>query len=225
MPLGTYSFFETIVLGPKLNLSELIVDPDAETPSIADTQAGGRLVARVIGIKTEGGYIYRGGEQSHNPYLSFQGHLLIDWNLSGTVSIPHYPGGDSGFAESVAVSLGLFHMHKFPDDSSLSFRLEGLIRPAASWTENKSGPGDERYALMLYPEIVWTVSESLVFIFRNIVSPVDHSALITTGVNWNIYEGLKVLGLAAVQAGEKSDTYGWNKPGCVAVSAGFQFIY
>jgi hypothetical protein len=53
----------------------------------------------------------------------------------------------------------------------------------------------------------------------------DLSALVTAGVNWNIFEGLKILGLAAVQAGEKSDVYGWNKPGCFAVSAGFQFIY
>ncbi len=225
VPLGTYSFFETIVLAPELNLSELIADPDAETPRIADTRAGGRLVARVIGVKTEGGYLYRGGEQTHNPYLSFQGHLFVDWHLSGTVSIPHDPGGSSGIARSVAVSLGLFHMYKFPDDSTLSFRLEGLIKPAAPWSEDNSGPGDEGYALMLYPEIVWAVSDSLVFIFRNIVSPVDLSALITTGVNWNIYEGLNILGLAAIQAGEESDTYGWNKPGCIAVSAGFQFIY
>ena len=223
--LGTYSFLEAIVLAPELNLSELIGDPDADTPRIADTQAGGRFVARVIGIKTEGGYIYRGSEQTHNPYLSFQGHLLVDWHLSGSVSIPQDPRGGSGFAKSAAVSLGLFHMQKIPDDSSLSFRIEGLIKPAAAWSEDNSGSGDTEYAFMLYPEIVWAVSDSLVFISRNIVSTVDLSALITTGVNWNIYEGLKILGLAAVQAGEESDTYGWNKPGCLAVSAGFQFIY
>jgi hypothetical protein len=225
VPLGTYSFFETIVLAPELNFSKILEEPDTETPSIADTQAGGRLVGRLKGIKTEAGYLYRGNELTHNPYLSFQGHLLVDWHLSGSVSIPQNPGDDSGIGETTAVSFGLFHLHKFIDDSSLSFRLEGLFKPAASWSEDKSGSEDTEYALMLYPEISWAVSDSLVFIFRNIVSPIDLSALITAGVNWNIYEGLKILGLTAVQAGEKSDTYGWNKPGCFAVSAGFQFIY
>jgi hypothetical protein len=223
VPVGTYSFFEAVVLEPEMNLADLITDPDAETPALSTTQAGGRFVGRVLGVKTEAGYLFRGSELTHNPYLSFQGHLLVDWHLSGSLSIPQNSARGSMAGESAAVSFGLFHIHKFEDDSLLSFRLEGLIRPGASWSETKNV--DSEYALMLYPEISWAVSDSLVFNFRNIVSPVDLSAILTAGVNWSIFEGLKILGLAAVQAGDKSDTYGWNKPGCFAVSAGFQFIY
>jgi len=225
VPLGTYSFLETILLAPELNLSELTDDPDARPPSITDTQAGGRFVTRIYGIKTEGGYLYSGIDTAHNPYLSFQGHLLVDWHLSASVSIPAESPGISYLRESLNISWGLFHIQKFLHDSSLFFRLEGLFIPFASWSEKDSSSKNAEYALMLYPEISWSVNDSLIFILRNIVSPIDLSALITAGVNWNIYEGLKILGFITAQAGETTDIYGWNKPESFGVTAGFQFTY
>lgn len=221
IPLGTYSFIEPILLVPGLNLSELMQDQDDSIPSTADTSAGGRVVARVKGIKIEGGYLYRGIEQQHKPYLSFQGHLFLDWHLSSSLSIPHYSPEVSDLKQSFKISWGLFHLQSFISGDIVSFRLEGLVKPHASWKEKDA----EEYGLMLYPEIAWSPGKTLTFLFRSIVSPIDCSALITTGMYWNIYEGLKILNFLSVQAGETTDIYGWRKPGGIAFSSGFQFIY
>ncbi len=225
VPLGTYSFLETILLAPELSLSELTDNTDVLPPHISDTQAGGRVVTRIHGIKTEGGYLYGGIEAAHKPYLSFQGHLLVDWHLSASVSIPTESPDVSVLRESLHLSWGIYHMQDLLHGTSLFFRLEGLFIPDASWSEKNSSTEDVEYALMLYPEISWSVNDSLSLILRNIVSPVDLSALITAGINWNIYEGLKVLSFMTVQAGETTDIYGWNKPGGIGVTAGFQFTY
>ncbi len=225
VPLGTYSFLETILLAPELNLSELTDNPDAKAGHIRDTQAGGRFVTRIQGIKTEGGYLYSGIDAAHKPYLSFQGHLLIDWHLCASVSIPGESPHISDLRETLNLSWGLFHMQTFLHGSSLFFRLEGLVIPDASWSEKNSSTEDAEYALMLYPEISWSATDSLSLILRNIVSPIDRSVLITAGIHWNIYEGFKIFGFLTRQAGETTDIYGWNKPGGIGATAGFQFTY
>ena len=223
IPLGTYSFIEPIILVPGLNLSELMLDPEDSTPSTTDPSAGGRFVARPGGIKVEGGYLYRGAEQSHNPYLSFQGNLFLDWHLSSSISIPYYSPMISDLEESFKISWGLFHLQSLASGMSLSFRLEGLVKPCASWIE-KEGDSSE-YSFMLYPEISLSVNESLTYLLRSVVSPIDLSALITAGMYWNIYEGFKILSFLSVQAGETTDIYGWNKHGGIIFSCGFPFIY
>jgi hypothetical protein len=129
----------------------------------------------------------------------------------------------SDLEESFKISWGLFHLQSLASGMSLSFRLEGLVKPCASWIE-KEGDSSE-YSFMLYPEISLLVNESLTYLLRSVVSPVDLSALITAGMYWNIYEGFKILSFLSVQAGETTDIYGWNKPGGIIFSCGFQFIY
>jgi len=224
VPLGTYSFLETVILAPELNLSELVDNADAPVPRLSDTRAGGRFVTKIHGIKTEGGYLYSGIDAAHKPYLSFQGNLLVDWHLSASISIVGESPDVSDLRKSLHFSWGLFHMQDLSNGSSLFFRLEGLVIPYASWSE-KNSTEDAEYALMLYPEISWSATDSLNFVLRNIISPVDRSALITAGIHWNVYEGFKILSFSTVQAGETTDTYSWNKPGGIGVTAGFQFTY
>lgn len=225
VPLGSFSFVEPVLLAPELNLAYLAQSSQAPVPSLGDTAVGGRVVAKAGGIKTEVGYLYRGRERTHNPYVSLQGHILVDFHLSGSVSIPHYPDGNCAVAKP-AVSAGLFHLQRIPGPSdSVSFRLEGLLRPAGQWkAQDKSGL-DPEYALMLYPEVVWTLDQSVTLLCRSVVSPVDLSALVTAGVNWNVYEGLKLLGYVSVQAGEKKDLYGFDKNGGLGLAAGVQYIF
>jgi hypothetical protein len=227
VPLGTYSFIEPIILAPELNLSMLIADPNAPPPSLEDTSIGGRAVTKISGIKTEAGYLYSGIQKAHLPYLSFQGHLLVDWHLSGSVSIPQSSTQAFDLSEDLVMSFGLFHLQRLEQagSSSISFRLEGLLRPAASWEQRDSSIEDTQYGLMLYPEISWAMNQSLTLFLRNIVSPIDLSALITAGINWNIYEGFRLLSFLMVQAGEETDLFSLSKPGGFAISTGFQYIY
>ncbi len=227
IPLGPYSFVEPILLAPELNLSTLAQDPQASPPSLGDAAAGGRFVTKLAGIKTEAGYLYRGKERTHNPYISLQGHLLVDLHLSGSVSIPHYTDGASGSGVEPAVSFGLFHLQRLSNagSDSISFRLEGLLRPLGDWEAQDGGGTDAEYALMLYPEVAWALDGSLTLLCRSVVSPIDLSALVTAGVNWNVYEGLTLLGYLSVQAGEDTDLYGLHKNGGLGLSAGVQYIF
>ncbi|HUT66877.1 MAG TPA: hypothetical protein VMZ05_12140 [Spirochaetota bacterium] len=233
VPLGDYSFVEPILLAPELNLSTLARDPSASPPSLSDAAAGVRVVTKLAGIKTEAGYLYRGEERTHNPYFSLQGHLLVDLHLSGSVSVPHYPGEAPGAGAKPVVSFGLFHLQRFSGagSDSISFRLEGLLRPLGDWkaqdssrTDADSDP-DTEYALMLYPEVAWALDQSLTLLCRSVVSPIDLSALVIAGVNWNVYEGLKLLGYLSVQAGEKTDLYGLRKGGGLGLTVGVQYIF
>ncbi len=226
-PLGTYSFIEPIILAPELNLSTLMADPDAPPPGLEDTSIGGRVVTKISGIKAETGYLYSGIQMAHLPYLSFQGHLLVDWHISGSVSIPQSSARTLDLSEDLVISFGLFHLQRFEQtsSSSISFRLEGLLRPVAYWEQMDSSIEDVQYGLMLYPEISWAINQSLTILLRNIVSPIDLSALIATGINWNIYEGFRLLSFLMLQAGEETDLFSFSKPGGFAVIAGFQFIY
>jgi hypothetical protein len=231
VPLDPYSFVEPILLAPELNLSTLVQDPQASPPSLGDAAAGGRFVTKLAGIKTEAGYLYRGKERTHNPYFSLQGHLLVDLHLSASVSVPHYPGEASGAGCEPAISFGLFHLQRLSSAGadSMSFRLEGLLRPLGDWVAQDSSITDAdsytEYALMLYPEVAWALDRSLTLLCRSVVSPIDLSALITVGVNWNVYEGLKLLGYLSVQAGEQDDLYGLRKDGGLGLAAGVQYIF
>jgi len=230
IPLGTYAFFEPVLLAPGLDLSVSAGTGNVGTgaagsfssASMRDTSAGGRVVTKIAGIKSEAGYLFSEAEGTHNPFLALQGHLLADLYLAASVSIP---GPESGSYMEAAFSFGLFHLQSMKNRPAgdLSFRLEGLVRPSGEW-EAVPG-GSDAYGILLYPEAVWDAARTLSFLGRSVISPLDRSALFTAGVNWNVYEGLKVLGYIFMQAGEEEDLYGFRKPGGAGISAGLQYIY
>ena len=140
LPLGTFSFAEAIYLPGDLNLLELIENPSAALPALVDSSVGGRVVGKLMGLKLEGGYLYSGLTNVHDPYLSFQGNLFVDWHLSVAGS---FQGGEDpeweAFLNTVRISAGLFHMQKISSISSISLRLEWLAYPGGQWEENAAG--------------------------------------------------------------------------------------
>jgi hypothetical protein len=221
--LGPFSFLEAVAVSPELNISELLSDPKADPPSAADTAGGLRVLTKIGATQAEAGYLFRGTEVSHNPYLSLQGNLYVDWYLSGTTSIPQWNPRREDLTDTLLVSGGLYHIARLPGRSDLQLRLEGLVAPDAAWTDREDP--EATYGLMLYPEIVWNAGESVAVILRNFVSPIDRSALLSAGVNWNVFEGLKLLAFVAGQVGGDDDIYGWDRPGGIAVTTGVQYIY
>lgn len=221
-PLGTFSFIEAVVLEPELNFYELLTEDDAEPPHISDTSYGIRTNFKIVNVELETGYLFNGLENTHSPYMSMQGHLFIDWYFAGTVVIP----ADSDQIEDLEpkISLGIFHLINFENNATLSLRLEGLLKPDALWHEREAND-DTEYGIMLFPEIIYFPIDSVGVFIRSIVSPVDLSALFSVGADWNVYSGLSIINNIAVQAGEETDIYGFNRDGGLSFTSGLKYIY
>lgn len=234
IPFGPFSFFEGAVFPPPLNLTELLSDPGAAPVSISETGAGGRFYFKLGTVKIEPGYVYDGRSMVHLPFLSLQGNLGLDWNLSASVAVPYKDANPENVYDTLAISWGLFYPLGFRTGGSLSLRLEGMIRPAAAWSQDAAragrtdpagSPAPRDYGILLYPEIVWSADSALSLMVRSIISPVDASALIMPGITWNVFQGLSFLGFICIQAGEEEDLYGYPKPGWFTATAGVQHRY
>lgn len=218
VPLGRFSFIEGVILPPV---------PDAATGFVIGnlnrTSGGGRFYTKLAGIKLEGGYFFdqTGDECSytdwknalHRTYLGFQGNLLADWNLSGSVALPVDGNIEQTAKDSFNLSGGLFHMVNINSISSITFRLEGLYRPFYGWEEEDWAADEESpdYAILLYPEIGYSPTDTVSLSLRSICSPIDRSAMITTGFGWNVFEGFDLSGYAVFNAGDPDDSFAWER--------------
>lgn len=224
LPLGTFSYLEAILL-PHPTLSEW---PDQE-PIFVDLyklDTGIRGVTKLLGHKLEAGYLYKGSEEAHLPYVSFKGNLLtLDWHLSSSLSIPFYDPSREDVRESWAISLGIFKILGLPSQRSFTFRFEAGIRPFGEWVESSPSPPDSQYGLYIYPEISFGPSDTITVFLRSIISPIDVSALSFTGLRWNIYQGFTMNIYLSAMFGDEDDHFGWNRPGDLALTTDLQFIY
>jgi hypothetical protein len=221
VPLAPFSFVEASVFAPELNLSELNNNPSATPPSVAEAAAGGRVLAPIGGSQIEAGYLYRGSDGTHNPFVSLHGSLFVDFYLGASLELPQAGLAPLDLLRGLLASGGLYHVMRLPDGSSLAARLEALLRPSSAWTPT---PGRTDYALLIYPELVWNAGPTVSVLSRNFVSPVDLSALCVVGVEWKLQTGLTFLAFASAQAGEAGDAYGWGRPGDLALITGFRYV-
>ncbi len=243
-PLGRFSFIEGLVVAPETNASGL--------GKIQNSGAGFRLYTKAGGIKIETGYYFDGADKTsyditytnttetlniialHRPYISLQGNIGPDWYINSSVAVPAY---NSGIVESIvkdtfSISMGLFHMMEVGYNNSLSFRLESVVLPYLNWKEDQGVAGS--YAILVYPEIAFGIGSTVSLSLRSIVSPVDLSAQITSGLSWNVFEGFNLLAFTTVNAGDGNDTFSWDKstwiPGVdsidgMSMMVGVSFIY
>jgi hypothetical protein len=244
VPLGRFSYAEALLLPPQIDPLDYavdsrlyardLVDDPPEPPGSDETSGGVRLVLRPGGVKLEAGYFYAGDEAEHRPYLSLQGHLLTDWHLSASGAMGIYGDPARDFSESLTVSLGLFQHLRTGYGSTVTLRLEGLLRPQGSWSANEeASSGSSEYALYLYPEISLSPDDRRSIFYRAIVSPMDLSAVHMLGGSWNIYQGFNLLCYAGVNSGERGDRFSWydgytgtagGLPGYF-ISAGCEFVF
>ena len=234
MPLGRFRFLEAVVLPPVLDLQQYLIDRrlsdqglagDPEIPESDQSAAGARIVLRPAGIKTEAGYLYSGSSEEHRPYISLQGHLLVDWHISAATRLSIHEGGRDG-AKNTAVSCGLFQVIRTEKGRTVTLRLEGAVRPTADWH-----PDDDEYALFLYPEIRFAPDDRRTLFYRSIISPVDISSAHVVGTSWEIYQGFKLLLYGGIAAGDREDRFSWEASGEESVlpgyflSAGCSFVF
>lgn len=243
-PLGRFSFIEGLVVVPGADASGMM--------QIEDSGAGLRLYTKAGGIKIETGYYFDGTDKSlyditytnitetldinalHRPYVSLQGNIGPDWYLNSSVAVPAF---NSSIIESIVkdtfnISMGFFHMMEIGYNNSLSFRLESVILPYLNWKEDQGAAGS--YAVLVYPEISFGMGSTVSLSLRSIVSPIDLSAQITSGFSWNIFEGYNLLAYTTINAGDRDDTFSWDKNSWtsgvdsidgISMMVGVSFIY
>jgi hypothetical protein len=222
VPLGPFSFIEGLVLPhPRLDDGGIPV-----TVPLGEIDAGSRVQTKAAGIKLEGGYLYKGSEERHRPYVSFQGNLLtLDWHLSTSLSIPTEEPDRENLREGWDISVGLFRIVNLPSSGSITFRFESGLTPFARWQEVSPSPTPPDYGLYLYPEISVAVNDSLSYFVRSIVSPIDLSALNFAGIRWNIYQGFTMSFYFSLMLGDENDQFGWNRQGDAALTSEMEYIY
>ncbi len=216
VPLGPFSFVEATLLAPEIDLAA------AELPDIADAAAGARVLGQLGGAQVEAGYLYRGGGNTHNPFVSLHGSLYVDLYAAASAALPGEGLDAADLPSTLLFSCGAYHILRLPDGTDLALRLEALLNAGARW---RAGDPGDAYGLLLYPEAVWNAGPKLSLVSRNFLSPIDLSALIVLGVDWRMQTGLSLLAFVSVQAGEESDTYGWGRSGDLAMTAGFRYRY
>lgn len=246
IPVGRFSFIELALLPPVPDLLTMTI------PAIDELEAGGRVYFKPLGIKMEAGYLYSGKEGMHFLYAGVQGHLFVDWHLSASTGIPEKGADWDDLPEGLSISAGVYKLHNFRSGASLLLRLESMIRPNGLWEpmtledgsaslagvgseeytpSTQSGTPDtdthpaEAYGLLLYPELVFSPITSLSILGRSIISPVDGSALVTAGVQWNVFQGFDLLGFITIQAGGPKDAFGWDRDGDVSAVMGFRVTF
>jgi len=218
VPLSAFSFIEAVVLPPRSML-------------LAETSAGARYYAPLGDMKLELGYSFlweledpadaESGRHLHHPYVSLQGSFGSDWHLSSSLAIPSFSASAQAISESWTTSLGLFQLIPIGYQGTLTLRLEARLAPFLSWSE-QTDP-EARYALMLYPEITYSIEGGPQFTARSIISVVDASAVLIGGVQWNILQGLTLQTYLTSNFGDEDDVFA--EGGGRALSFGANWVY
>lgn len=186
-PLGMFSYAEAIYLPydffSQAELGSAATGEYPEDKGFSEHSYGGRLVTKAGGVKLESGYIYNGYRDLHKPYISINGTIILDYQLSASVNIPQDDGGFNSWKESFKVSGGLFYLFELENNRTLTLRIESLIKPFSSWE------GD---AIRLYPEIVYIPDINWSFFLRSLINPLEENSTGTFGINWKTYEGFTI---------------------------------
>jgi hypothetical protein len=241
VPLGAFSFLEAVALpfgvpdtlGLRAELDEAAWAALFGPRSFAALAGGAGLrgVFKAGGLKLEPGWYADWAQRKQKPYLSLQGHLLADWNLSAVLEIPFDDPQWAHAGQWLAVTAGLFHLARLGGERSLALRLELMLRPGGVWAEATGAealpagdPDAPQYGLLLFPEAVLALSSTLSLQLRALVSPVDGSGLVLLGASWSPYQGLSLLAYATAMTGDASDLYAWDAWG-PALTLGAEFVF
>jgi hypothetical protein len=169
------------------------------------TGAGGRVQFKLAEIKTELGYLYRGEEEIHQPSISLQGNLFLDWYLGASLRLPDPPD------EAMFVSGGLLYNGNHRRLGAWSVRTEAL------WDQS-----DE--ALAIFPEITWSPSQLFTLFLRSQTEPIEDAtwndpdetvSVHTLGFSWLPTTGLTLSlygSVATVRDRSVDDASGTTEP-------------
>lgn len=198
-PLGRFSF------------AEIVIMPDEEQATGAGTIAA-RSQFRLESMgktKLELGYSQAGNIRQ--PYFSLQGGKGLNWHLSGN--------WQSG---SLNLSSGIYSLVALGENSTLNFRFELLHKSAGDSQEVIDGRNYQNYG---YLELSLIKGSRASYFSRSILSPIDESAFIILGGNFNLHQGLNLYSHIAAQRGGRDDTFAQYSQGANSVTFGASYIF
>jgi len=247
VPLGDFSFLEAVLVPYPASVAPLITGPggagdfyfiypaflDLGRAQLGETAGGVRGAFKLGRTTLEAGYFASGlTPAEHRPYLSLHGHLLVDWNLSAAMAIPMSGLDWDQWDEYMRISAGLFHLVDLGLNRSLSFRVEAAVRPGERWQEATGTEakqiielGAPVYGIDLFPEIIYSPTDTLSLQLRALISPVDASAVSLFSVSWNVYQGLTVFSYLSLPLGDGNDLYRLDQNYLSSWTTGLEFIY
>lgn len=203
---GRFSFLELVVIPP-----EPSSDPDID-PTLDRAEAAVRTRFQLAGLantNVELGYAQQGRQQQ--PYVSLQGGKGINWHFSANLQ----PHNQANF------SSGLYGIAKLGEQSTINYRTEVLYKTSGASEAQASGD----YKTYGYLEMGLTRGSNKSYFSRNILSPIDMSALYLLGVNINLHQGLNFYGHLSVQQGGPDDTFSRYISGAQSITLGCRFIF
>lgn len=227
-PIGELGYLETVTLPP---IPQLLLSPDSgdaafSMPSINHTRTGLRIHGSLGHFSVETAYLF--DDPDHRAAAAIQGTAFdADIYGAGSLAVPANPDAlpdwETLFSEHSALSAGIFRAFRLSHDQNLTARLETLVRPGESW--KPQAPPD--YAVQLHPELIWTPNRTLTAIARGVISPVDASAELTAGADWNIFQGFTAMAFVVGQIGPDApeQLYAWGRPTSLAATIGFRYRF
>jgi hypothetical protein len=227
VPWESFSFIEAIVLP-----NPVWMPPGVPLPvDVSRMSYGGRFVTTLSGTKLEAGYLFKGKDITNHPYISFQGNLLFDWNLSVSYSIPGLAPDFENWKSSLTISEGFSTLINFEGSGGLSLRFESVIRPYCTWIESTLPlpqpplPSPITYGIYIFPEVTYSPDQTLSLIARSLVCPIDWSGVVFAGAYWNIYQGFTIGFLVTGMFGDDNDTYGFGREGDLSFTLSLRYIF
>ncbi len=202
------------------------------TPPVSDTSAGLRLHTQLAGVSIEPSYLWDGRGGDHNVALALQRGLVADFYAAARLRLDEEMPGEAArvLEERSIISTGVYYAFNLGRDRRLTGRFETLINPGGDWEKQSIHWQDHtednpEYGILLYPELVYSPGRTVDVIARSVVSPIDRSALITCGVSWNVFGGFRAQAFAGVEAGDDEGVFGWDRPGSLRLSTGFNYRF
>jgi len=206
---GRFSFTELVIMPP-----EIQADLN-ESPTLDKAKVAARTqfrVDRLAKTKFELGYALKGTH--HQPYISLQGGSGLNWHLSANLQADH----------SINASAGVYTLSNLGEQYTLSFRSELLYKSAGRSTEIPNGDNYRTYAYA-YVEFGLSKGDGQSYYNRNIISPIDQSAMIILGTNINLHQGLNLFSHVSMQQGNSDDTFKQNLIGSYSLTLGSRFVF
>jgi hypothetical protein len=149
---------------------------------------------------------------------------LVNWLASATLAIPG-PGASQTDRENPAdavsrdlrITAGIYDILKLGAETSLSFRIEGLIAPGS----------EEDQRLYLYPDVTVSLNPTMAVSLRGLINPITPWMKWNTSFSWQIFQGTTLITNLGGNAGES--IWGVMEPGLpqadLSLSIGLRYVY
>ncbi|MBN2858749.1 MAG: hypothetical protein JXK93_00630 [Sphaerochaetaceae bacterium] len=196
-PLSPFSFLEGALIAPPDD------DGDVETPVPMDHITGGFRYyngEKAIAWETGLAVTREGGDPLLTPHIALSGGALVEWYAALSTSFSFDGEAGTTAQEKFNGSAGVYQIFSFDSGASLTARLEGRLFPFS----------EQEDRLLLYPSVVYALSNSAQFSLQAVIAALDMSAAMSAGASWNVFEGFTMSAFCTTSLGESGDTYTYD---------------